>query len=176
MQVTFQPDWRDNRAAARFINPPPLRTLCLKWLVVAALILPHGLGGWKGLAVGVFFTLIWDVDFYLTRRRRHKSSFAKYPILSQTHIISVTDEGFGIYLGAAEPLPWSCVDRIVETRTRYLVVVLLQPEIYGREFQNAVAIPKRAFDSPAQCANFGALLKQKWAQHRNDIASIASAK
>lgn len=109
------------------------------------------------------FPLLFAFFLTMARRKAKQDADSAAPITIQTDnegISGSNDKG-------RDTIFWLSVHKIIETDAHFFV--LNSP-------QGGLIIPKRAFDSPAQCAEFGALLQSKWAQHHPDAAPIAEAK
>lgn len=127
--------------------------------------------GWSVLTLPFWITVLgmmlcivmYPVAILNQRMRFQKSSFSVGP----TTVVA-DDEGIsGTTAKSRDMFSWPTIRHILETETYFFV--LSAPRA-------GLIIPKRAFESPAQCAEFGALLQRKWAEHHPDAAPIASAR
>ncbi len=129
------------------------------------------LSGWNSIvSQGAFFleTLALVVALCVALSWIRKVRFTKLSQLAGPLTLETDDEGISATTAKGRTtIFWPALRKIIETETHFFV---LSAPKYG------YIIPKRAFDSPAQCAEFGALLKQKWAQHHPDVAPIAAPK
>ncbi len=128
----------------------------LGWRALVLLILQ--ISGTALIAVAVYAVWIWMQEGQL-----RSASWLKKPVT-----ITANEAGIcGAMAGEPGTIAWSWIYRIIETEAHFVV---------SMGALNGLIIPKRAFDSPAQAAEFGVLLQRKWAEHRPDAAPIAPAK
>lgn len=109
--------------------------------------------------------LIVTVALFLFLTWAKKAQLRKDPLFTEPLTIATDDEGIlATNSQGRDTTFWHSIFKIIETKAHFFV--LNAP-------QAGLIIPKRAFDSPAQCAEFGALLHSKWAQHHPHAAPIA---
>jgi len=105
------------------------------------------------VAPAIVVPLLFAFFIIMARRKARQDANSAASVTIQTDsegISGSNDKG-------RDTIFWPSVHKIIETESHFFV--LNAP-------QGGFIIPKRAFDSPAQCAEFGALLQSKWEQHQ----------
>lgn len=172
MEVTFQITLADYQAFERAVKAQPLRGLgpffvgATSFAIATAffaanLQVPVALRLWV-----LGGTLLLSGIVAMVALQGHRGRIEKLPLLQEPISVATNEEGVsGVSNRGRETVFWPTLHRILETETHFFV--LTAPKA-------GLIIPKRAFDSPAQCAAFGDFLKQQWARHHPNAAPIAA--
>lgn len=181
MKVTFQVNLEDWKAFLRAVKRSPN---FMVWVMLAVFLVQTGVSfyadrrlrlriaylGWKAILPHLWaflLPLVILAAFFGIFIWAQKAQLKKLPLLNEPVTIATDEEGIsGTISKGRDNIFWVSLHKILETDAHFFV--LSAP-------QAGLIIPKRAFDSPAQCAEFGALLKRKWAEHHGDVAPIAAA-